>query len=50
MTSGTLRPGLAARVLPAAPEERRALRRDVIRVLVVGNFVLGLESLRVRWT
>lgn len=47
-------PGLVDRalrpVLPAHPEERRLLRRDVLRILVAANLLLGTYYIVWRWT
>lgn len=39
-----------AAVLPAEPTARRALRRDLIRILVAANLVLGTSYIVWRWT
>ncbi len=38
-----------SRLLPADPDDRRALRRDVIRVLVAANLALGTFYITWRW-
>ena len=48
--SATAAPERAPRLLPADPEQRRGLRRDVIRVLVAANLLLGAWYLSWRWT
>jgi cellulose synthase (UDP-forming) len=48
--SATTLPRLVAPVVPADPAQRRLLRRDVLRVLVAANLVLGTYYLAWRWT
>ncbi len=39
-----------APVLPARPEDRRLLRRDVLRILIAANLLLGTSYILWRWT
>ncbi|MCW3040435.1 MAG: glycosyltransferase [Solirubrobacterales bacterium] len=49
MSTTAAGPATRPRLLPVQIEQRRALRRDVIRVLVVANLVLGTFYISWRW-